>query len=59
MATFADDAVLLEGRGINNGKKAIRDDHLGQASNSASTSLPHTRHGTEYEFITPSQSGPR
>ena len=30
MATFADDAVLLEGRGINNGKKAIRDDHLGR-----------------------------
>ena len=28
MATFADDAVLLEGRGMNNGKKAIRDDHL-------------------------------
>ena len=30
MATFADDAVLLEGRGINNGKNAIRDDHLGR-----------------------------
>ena len=30
MATFADDAVLLEGRGINDGKQAIRDDHLGR-----------------------------
>ena len=30
MATFADDALLLEGRGINNGKKTIRDDHLGR-----------------------------
>ena len=30
MATFADDAVLLEGRSMNNGKKAIRDDHLGR-----------------------------
>ena len=28
MDTFADNAVLLEGRGINNGKNAIRDDHL-------------------------------
>lgn len=28
MATFADNAVLLEGRGMNMGKKAIRDDHL-------------------------------
>ena len=30
MATFADNAVLLEGPGMNNGKKAIRDDHLGR-----------------------------
>ena len=29
MALFADDAVYLEGRGMNDGKRAIRDDHLG------------------------------
>lgn len=29
MDAFADEAVLLEGRGINNGKKAMQDDHLG------------------------------
>ena len=29
MALFADNAVYLEGRGMNDGKKAIRDDHLG------------------------------
>ena len=29
MALFADDAVYLEGRGLNDGKRAIRDDHLG------------------------------
>ena len=28
MAAFADHAVYLEGRGIDDGKKAIRDDHL-------------------------------
>ena len=29
MALFAETAVYLEGRGMNDGKKAIRDDHLG------------------------------
>ena len=28
MAVFSEDAVMLEGRGLNNGKKEIHDDHL-------------------------------